>query len=91
MGDTTPEPVGSDGRVDLSIDFAHAIHTGVGKERYYLVIVAHGVEFTWGVPTKDCARPELHLQQFLDLTGLQTHSIRHDDAAEFARSATFRA
>eukprot|EP00961_Rhodomonas_salina_P291131 3931729-Rhodomonas_salina.1 len=58
-GDTS---MGSDGRVDLSIDFAHAIHTGHSKERYYMVIVAHDVEFTWGIPTKDRERPELHLQ-----------------------------
>eukprot|EP00961_Rhodomonas_salina_P028042 378906-Rhodomonas_salina.1 len=56
-----------------------------------MVIVAHDVEFTWGIPTKDRERPELHLQQFLDLTCLRARTIRHDDAAEFARSATFRA
>eukprot|EP00961_Rhodomonas_salina_P054933 738226-Rhodomonas_salina.1 len=83
--------MGSDGRVDLSIDFAHAIRTGQNKEMYYLVIVAHGVEFTWGIQSKDRERPEVHLQQFLDLTGLRIRSICHDDAAEFARSATFRA
>eukprot|EP00961_Rhodomonas_salina_P203730 2748967-Rhodomonas_salina.1 len=83
--------MGSDGRVDLSIDFAHAICTGQNKEKYYLVIVAHSVEFTWGIPSKDQERSEVHLQQFLDLTGLRILSIRHDYAAEFALSATFRA
>lgn len=46
VGNATPETIRPDGRVDLSIDFTHAIHPGVGKERYYLVIAAHGVEFT---------------------------------------------
>eukprot|EP00961_Rhodomonas_salina_P267281 3611635-Rhodomonas_salina.1 len=83
--------MGSDGRVDLSIDFAHAIRTCQNKEKYYLVIVAHCVEFTWGIPSRDWERPEVHLQQFLDLTGLWILSICHDDAVEFASSATFRA
>ena len=85
------EELPADGRVDISIDFAHAITVGKNKERYYLVIAAHGVEFTWGVPTSDRERPELHLQQFLDLTGLRLRNIRHDDTAEFARSSSFRA
>eukprot|EP00961_Rhodomonas_salina_P246791 3333903-Rhodomonas_salina.1 len=83
--------ISEDGCVDLSIDFAHAIHTGVGKELYYLEIVTHCVEFAWVIPTRDHERPEVHLQQFLDLTGLLVHTIWHDDAAKFARSATFRA
>eukprot|EP00961_Rhodomonas_salina_P091247 1228486-Rhodomonas_salina.1 len=47
VGDMTPEAMGSDGQVDLSIDFAHTILTSQNKEKYYLVIVAHCVEFTW--------------------------------------------
>eukprot|EP00961_Rhodomonas_salina_P277538 3750457-Rhodomonas_salina.1 len=38
----------TDGCVDVSIDFAHAICKGVNKELYYLEIIAHRVEFTWG-------------------------------------------
>eukprot|EP00961_Rhodomonas_salina_P120970 1628206-Rhodomonas_salina.1 len=81
----------TDGCVDVSIDFAHAICKGINKELYYLEIIAHGVEFTWGIPTQDLERPEIHLQQFMDLTGLRFRTIRHDDAAEFALSETFRA
>eukprot|EP00961_Rhodomonas_salina_P278889 3767766-Rhodomonas_salina.1 len=43
----------TDGCVDVSIDFAHAICKGVNKELYYLEIIAHGVELTWGIPTQD--------------------------------------
>eukprot|EP00961_Rhodomonas_salina_P082974 1115130-Rhodomonas_salina.1 len=87
------DSVAEDGSVDISVDFVHAIATGKNKEHYsgYLVIVAHGVEFTWGIPTSDRERPELHLQQFLDLTDVCVHNIRNDNAAEFARSASFRA
>lgn len=80
-----------DGCVDISIDYAHAISKGLNKELYYLEIIAHWVEFTWGIPSQDWERPQIHLQQFMDLTGLCFRSIRHNDAAEFARSATFRA
>eukprot|EP00961_Rhodomonas_salina_P132755 1787174-Rhodomonas_salina.1 len=86
-----PEELPADGCVDISIDFAHAITVCKNKELYYLVIAAHGIEFTWGVPTSDRERPELHLQQFLDLTGLRLRNIRHDEAAEFALSSSFRA
>eukprot|EP00961_Rhodomonas_salina_P116089 1562534-Rhodomonas_salina.1 len=79
------------GCVDVSIDFAHAICKGVNRELYYLEIIAHGVEFSWGIPTQDRERPEIHLQQFMDLTGLRFRTIRHDNAAEFALSETFRA
>eukprot|EP00961_Rhodomonas_salina_P135598 1824476-Rhodomonas_salina.1 len=75
----------TDGLVDVSIDFAHAICKGVNKELYYLEIIAHGVEFTWGIPSQDrdpvTGCPEIHLQQFQDLTGLHFRTIRHDDAA----------
>eukprot|EP00961_Rhodomonas_salina_P302391 3940830-Rhodomonas_salina.1 len=73
------------GCVNVSIDFAHAICKGVNQELYYLEIIAHCVEFSWGIPTQDSERPEIHLQQFMDLMGLRFRTIRHDNAAEFAR------
>eukprot|EP00961_Rhodomonas_salina_P102711 1381352-Rhodomonas_salina.1 len=72
---TEPEELPADGRVDISINFAHAITVGKNKERYYLVIVTHCIKFTWGVPTSDRERLELHLQQFLNLTGLCLRNI----------------
>eukprot|EP00961_Rhodomonas_salina_P079532 1068563-Rhodomonas_salina.1 len=41
------------GCVDVSIDFAHAICKGINRELYYLEIIAHCVEFSWGIPTQD--------------------------------------
>jgi hypothetical protein len=77
-------------RVDLSINWAHAVVLGTNKEKYYLPVVAHIVEFTWGIPTKDRELPEVDLQQFLDLCRLSPSSIQHDNTTEFARSESFQ-
>eukprot|EP00961_Rhodomonas_salina_P099563 1339370-Rhodomonas_salina.1 len=50
------------GCFNVSIDFAHAICKGINQELYYLEIIAHCVEFSWGIPTQDRERPEIHLQ-----------------------------
>jgi hypothetical protein len=40
-----------------------------------LQITVHGLEFDWGILTKDRESPEMHLQKFVDMTNLRIHTI----------------
>jgi hypothetical protein len=50
-----------------------------------------GIDFTFSSATVDRTEPESLIHEFLTLTGLKIDCIRYDGAAEFAKSATFKA
>ena len=75
----------------MHIDYAHSISMGYNKEKYFLVMVLDGIDFTYASPTTRRTEPEALLREFLTLTGIKIRQIRLDGAAEFGRSATFRA
>ena len=75
----------------LHIDFANSITIGRSKERYYLILVINGINFTWAQPSASRSEPEDLIHEFLTLTGLKISHIRADGAGEFARSANFQA
>ena len=75
----------------LYIDFAHSISIGVHKERYFLLMTFHGIDFTFCSATVDRTEPDNLIHEFMTLTRLKIDCIRFDGAAEFAKSATFKA
>ena len=75
----------------MHIDFANSIALGRKKEQYYLLFAVDNVDFTWATPCATRSEPEDLIQEFLTLTGIKITNIRVDGAAEFARSASFRA
>ena len=75
----------------LHIDFAHSISIGVHKEKYFLIMVLDGIDFTYCSASTTRTEPEDLIAEFLTLTRVKIDSIRFDGAAEFAKSATFKA
>jgi hypothetical protein len=75
----------------MHIDFANSITIGRSKERYYLILVIDGIDFTWAQPSTSRSEPEDLIHEFLTMTGLKISHIRADGAGEFARSANFQA
>ena len=75
----------------LHIDFAHSISVGVHKEKYFLIMVLDGIDFTFCSASARRTEPEDLIHEFLTLTRATIDSIRFDGAAEFAKSATFKA
>jgi hypothetical protein len=75
----------------LHIDYAHSISFGVHKEKYFLLMTLDGIDFTFCSATVDRTEPESLIHEFLTLTRLKIDCIRYDGAAEFAKSATFKA
>ncbi len=49
------------------------------------------IDFTYCSATADRTEPESLIHEFITLTRLKIHCIRYDGAAEFAKSATFKA
>jgi hypothetical protein len=75
----------------LHIDYAHSISIGVHKEKYFLLMTLDGIDFTFCSATVDRTEPESLIHEFMTLTRLKIDCIRYDCAAEFAKSATFKA
>ena len=75
----------------LHIDYAHSISIGVHKEKYFLLMTLDGIDFTYCSATVDRTEPESLIHEFMTLTRLKIDCIRYDGAAEFAKSATFKA
>ena len=75
----------------LHIDYAHSISIGVHKEKYFLLMTLDGIDFTYCSATGDRTEPESLIHEFMTLTRLKIDCIRYDGAAEFAKSATFKA
>jgi hypothetical protein len=75
----------------LHIDYAHSISIGVHKEKYFLLMTIDGIDFTFCSATVDRTEPESLIHEFMTLTRLKIDCIRYDGAAEFAKSATFKA
>jgi hypothetical protein len=75
----------------LHIDYAHSISIGVHKEKYFLLMTLDGIDFTFCSATVDRTEPESLIHEFMTLTRLKIDCIRYDGAAEFAKSATFKA
>ena len=75
----------------LHIDYAHSISIGMHKEKYFLLMTLDGIDFTYCSATVDRTEPESLIHEFMTLTRLQIDCIRYDGAAEFAKSATFKA
>ena len=89
MGETVPENVHDLRR--LYINFAHSISIGVHREKYLLLMTLDGIDFTFCSATVDRTEPENLIHEFMTLTRLKIDCIRFDGAAEFAKSATFKA
>ena len=64
---------------------------GVHKEKYFLLMTLDGIDFTFCSATVDRTEPENLINEFMTLTRLKIDCIRFDGAAEFAKSATFKA
>ncbi len=75
----------------LHIDYAHSISIGMHKEKYFLLMTLDGIDFTYCSATADRTKPESLIHEFMTLTRLKIDCIRYDGAAEFAKSATFKA
>jgi hypothetical protein len=75
----------------LHIDYAHSISIGVHKEKYFLLMTLDGIDFTFCSATVDRTEPESLIHEFMTLTRLKIVCIPYDGAAEFAKSATFKA
>jgi hypothetical protein len=75
----------------LHIDYAHSISIGVHKEKYFLLMTLDGIDFTCCSATADRTEPETLIHEFMTLTRLKIDCIRYDGAAEFPKSATFKA
>jgi hypothetical protein len=61
------------------------------KEKYFLLMTLDGIDFTYCSATADRTEPESLIHEFMTLTRLKIDCIRYDGAAEFAKSATFKA
>jgi hypothetical protein len=75
----------------LHVDYAHSISIGVHKEKYFLPMTLDGIDFTVCSVIVDRTEPESLNHEFMTLTRLKIDCIRYDGAAEFAKSATFKA
>ena len=75
----------------LHIDYVYSISIGVHKEKYFLLMTLDGIDFTFCSATVDRTEPESLIHEFMTLTRLKIDCIRYDGAAEFAKSATFKA
>ena len=75
----------------LHVDFAHSISIGVHKEKYFLFMTLDGIDCTFCSATIDRTEPENPIHEAMTLTRLKIDCIRYDGAAEFAKSATFKA
>jgi hypothetical protein len=61
------------------------------KEKYFLLMTLDGIDFTYCSATADRTEPESLIHEFMTLTRLKIDCIRYDGAAEFAKSASFKA
>ncbi len=61
------------------------------KEKYFLLMTLDGIDFTYCSATVDRTKPESLIHEFMTLTRLKIDCIRYAGAAEFAKSATFKA
>jgi hypothetical protein len=75
----------------LHIDYSHSTSICVHKEKYFLLMTLDGIDFTFCSSTVDRTEPESLIHEFMTLTRLKIDCIRYDAAAEFAKSATFKA
>jgi hypothetical protein len=75
----------------LHIDYAHSISIGVHKEKYFLLMTLDGIDFTFCSATVDRTEPESLIHESMTLTRHKIDCIHYDGAAEFAKSATFKA
>ena len=71
--------------------FAHSFSIGVHREKYFLLMTLDGVDCTFCSATVDHTEPENLIHEFITLTRLKIDCIRYAGAAEFAKSASFKA
>ena len=89
MGDKEPDDVPALRR--LYIDFAYSISIGVHNDKCCLFMTLDGIDFTFCSAIVDRTEPENLIHEFMTISRLKIDCIRFDGAAEFAKSATFKA
>jgi hypothetical protein len=62
------------------------VSIGVHKEKYFLLMILDGIDFTFCYATVDRTETESLIHEFMTLTRLKIDCIRYDGAAEFAKA-----